>query len=285
MQDFVAHGEAQRFGFVGAALRPASAGRFGSARHRPRAPASQRPASAGDGSAAAAASLLAAAASSLHDVFDAPCGFMRSSRARTTSNVTTCSDLNQPRGPLALDDAEVRRFLDELSRPASSALLGELADAPRRHHQQQPPGRRPLMTIFFTSASLRNSCCATAAHRARRSRSVVPMSYQRPVCISPLRARCGDRPAQQRQQRKLSGLHSPRKTPADRCPRRSTSVAIPRLLTRSPCSSRKSPRACCGGFGTSTRCASESCGRIAAQGAEVDVRPHIAIHQQERCRS
>ena len=60
------------------------------------------------------------------------------------------------------------------------------------------------MTIFFTFDSLGNLRGARQLRIERASRSMVPMSYQRPVVQFAAQRALRDRPAQQRQQRKLS---------------------------------------------------------------------------------
>ena len=96
-------------------------------------------------------------------------GFMASIHEPNASKVTTCSDLNQP--PVHLRSTILRygACSTSLSRPCVEALLGELADAPRRDDQQPAPARPPLRLSFSFRLPKKPSARSSAPHRARRA--------------------------------------------------------------------------------------------------------------------
>ena len=170
MQDFVAHGEAHRFvglrrvrrsGFFRGAASSAAAARrfrFGLAACAVCGPRLSRHASR-------------------HGVFDR-LGAQRLHPGAEDFERDHLLGLEPAPGVLAFDDLEVRRGFDELVEPVIEALLGELADAPRRHDQQRHEHHDHDDYLFHSCLPKkpdRDSCASSAA-----SRSVVPMSYHRP---------------------------------------------------------------------------------------------------------
>ena len=163
------------------------------------------------------------------------------------------------RGPFAFDDGEVRRLLDSWSSPASTRF-----SASRPMPQGATTSNSSNTTTVDDDLFHRMSPCETWRRDQFGVERLQPLDGTDVVPASRMQlarsAAAADRPAQQRQQRKFPGLAARKQLRAiDADPR----IGMPqsrRLLPPVPSRAGNRPRACCGGFVTSTRCASESRG-------------------------
>ena len=114
--------------------------------------------------------------------------------------------LEPARRVFAFDDGKIRRDFDELFEAPDRGASPRLCPRPMAQRPAAPREPRPQLPTFSlclpTNSQFARDNCASSAS----SRSVVPMSYHRPSMQFTAEGALGDGLAQQRQQRKLSGL-------------------------------------------------------------------------------